>query len=219
MAYRKRHTIEKFWPIGRKGNKYVASASHSKTKGIPLLIVMRDILKLVKNKKELQKLINEKKVNVNGKTVIDVRLPVLLFDSISFPEIKKSYKAVLENKKIGFKEISDKEAGSRIYKVTNKKQLAKDKIQINLNDGRNILSSDKINVGDFVELDLANKKILKTISIDKGSEIIIIRGRHMGIIGKIKDIHEEGHTKIAVIEDDEGEVKVDVNNLFVLGAK
>ena len=53
----KRSSIGKFWPLPRKGNKYLAVSSHDKTKSIPLVVVIRDILQLVGNRKELQKLI------------------------------------------------------------------------------------------------------------------------------------------------------------------
>jgi len=215
MTYLKRQTIKKFWPIPRKGTKYLTTASHNKNSSIPLVVVAREILGFVANKKELQKLINEKKIKVNGKIVVDAKLPIALFDCIALPDAKKNYKAVLKNKKIGFIEISDKEAESRIYKVLDKKQLKNKKIQLNLSNGKNILFSEKIKVGDFVVLIFKDNKILKTISLDKGSEVIVVKGKHMGVAGKIKNIKVEGQNTIAEIEVENETIKVNVNNLYV----
>ena len=195
--YLKRQKIKKFWPVSKKGTKYLAVATHEKSKAIPLIIVMREVLGLVKNRKELQKLLNEKKVLINNKKIRDFRYPVILFDNLSFPKIKKHYKAVLKNKKFCLEEISEKEAGTRIYKVESKKSLKNKKVQLNLSNGKNILSSEKINVGDFVTINLSDNKITKIESLKSGINVIVIRGKHIGIIGKIKEIREEGHKKIA----------------------
>jgi len=210
----KRQNIKKFWAVPRKGTKYLTVASHEQNSGIPIVVVMRDILGFIKNKKELQKLINEKKVLVNNKEIRDVKFPIVLFDSISFPEIKKHYRAVLKAKKLGFEEISDKEALLRIYKIIDKTQLPGKKVQVNLSNGKNILSSEKVKVGDFAILNLSDNKITKVISLEKGSEVIVVKGKHVGSEGKIKEIHQEGQNTIAEIAIKEEDIKVNIKNLF-----
>ena len=58
----KRKTMPKFWPVARTGSKYMAVPSHEQRSSVPLIMVIRDMLKLVKNKKELKKVMNEKKI-------------------------------------------------------------------------------------------------------------------------------------------------------------
>ena len=53
MVHLKRQNIGKFWQIPRKGTKYLTVASHNQKKSIPLVVFMREILKIVRNKKEL----------------------------------------------------------------------------------------------------------------------------------------------------------------------
>jgi len=214
MTHLKRQKIENFWPIPRKGTKYLTVAAHSKNDSIPLVVVMREILGLVNNKKELQKLINEKKVVVNGKVIRDVKYPISLFDNISFPGIKKHYKAILKAKRYGFEEINEKQAQNKTYRVKDKKELKGKKTQINLNNGKNILSADKVKVGDFVVLNLKENKITKTISLEKGIDVVVIKGKHMGVQGKVKEISEEGQNKIALVSNDNEDIKVNVENLF-----
>jgi small subunit ribosomal protein S4e len=215
--YIKRQQIKKFWPVPRKGTKYLSAPSHEITKAVPLVIVMRDVLRLVKTKKELKRLVNENKIMINGKIVKDVNYPLVVFDSLSFPHIKKYYRAILKRKKIGIEEIDEKKASNRAYKVVDKKQLKDKKIQLNLNNGKNIICDKKISTGDFVVLENNTNKIIENLSLGKGSEVIVMRGKHIGARGKIKDISEEGNNRIADIKrDDEEEIKVDVKNLFIM---
>jgi len=98
-----------------------------------LIVVMRDVLKVVRNNKELKKAIGEKKIKINGKEVREVKYPVGLFDVIAVG--KDNYRASLKGKKMGFEEISDSEAGKKVAKIIGKKVLGKNKIQFNLMDG------------------------------------------------------------------------------------
>jgi len=213
----KRKTIPIFWPVPKTGTKYVAAPTHNQYSSVPLIIFVRDFLKIVKNKKELKKLLSEKKILINGKPIKEINYPVCFFDSLSFPSIKKYYRAVLENKRLVLKEITEKESNSKIYRVINKKILPKNKIQLNLSDGKNILSSEKVNAGDFVLLNNTENKIEKIISLKKGTEVIVIKGKNMGKQGKIKEIVSEGNNFVAKIESKEGEINANIKNLFAVG--
>lgn len=213
----KREQTKKYWPIPRKGTKYLAVASHEKDNALPLVVVMRNFLGLVKNRKELQKLLNEKRVIINSKEIRNTSYPITLFDVLSLPLLNKHYKAVLRNKKMIVEEISEKEANKVIYKVINKKLLPKGKIQINLNNGKNILvESKEIETGNFIVLDSKDNKVIKIMKLEKGSKVLVIKGKHIGVYGQIKDVKEEGNHMIAEVtpEDKKEIIKVNLNNLF-----
>lgn len=210
----KRQEAGKFWPIPRKGTKYVAVPSHEKANSLPLVVAVRDILELAKDKREVKEMIKSKSIAINGKPIHELNYPILLFDSLAFPPAKKFFRAILKNKKWAFEEISEKEASSRIYKVIGKKQVGKKKLQINLNGGKNLLSSEKISTGEFIVLDSSNK-IIKIISIQKGTQVIAIAGKSIGTEGKVKNISEESKEKIVEIETANGLIKVNIKNLFV----
>ncbi|MEM3122064.1 MAG: hypothetical protein QXH60_01330 [Candidatus Pacearchaeota archaeon] len=189
--HQKRQTASNLWPIPRKGTKFVVVPSHNKKNGIPILIVMRDILGIVKTKKELKKIITEKKILTNGSVVRNVNFSLTLFDTISFPELKKHYKINLsELGKFSLSEIKDSEALFKISKAIGKKILKGGKIQINFSDGRNLISNEKINIGDSAIINIKTKKIDKILPIKENSNVIIIKGKHLGKIGKIKKIYE-----------------------------
>jgi len=130
MTHTNRQNIGKFWPIPRKGTKYLAVSSHDKNNSIPLIVVMREVLNLVRTKKELKKAINEKQIKINGKEVMKVNYPIGLFDVISVTSLKKNYKAGLgENKKLVFEEVSDSEASKKVIKIVGKKLGKKGRLQ------------------------------------------------------------------------------------------
>ena len=201
-------------PVPRTGTKYMAVPSHNQTESMSLILVMRDILKLVKTKKELKKILNEKKILVNGKIVKETNYPVTLFDSLAIPSVKKFYRVNLKNK-YELTPASESTVGNRIYEVIGKKILPGKKVQLNLSQGRNVISSEKINVGNYVVVDFAKNKITKVISLDKGVEVIVIAGKHSGAEGKIKEILTSGEQKVAVIKTHKEEIKSNVKNIFV----
>lgn len=212
----KRKTIENFWPIQRTGSKWMAVPSHNQRSAIPLITASRDILKIVKNRKELKKIINEKKITINGKIVKETNYPLSFFDVLGLPSIKKYYRIMLKNKRFNLVEISEKEAQNRIYRVIGKKQLSKDKVQINLECGRNILSNEKIKLGDFVQVDNIKNKIMKIIELKKDVEVIAIAGKHVGKSGKIKELIKEGENLVVAVKTKEGEIKANVKNIFAI---
>ena len=215
--YLKRQKIKKFWPVPRKGTKYLAIASHNQNDSIPLLIVMRDILKLVKNKKELKKVINEKKIQINNKEIRDTNYPISLFDIVSLPNLNKNYRASFsENKKMIFEEVSEKDAEIKIIKVIGKKTLSKNKIQLNLMGGKNIFIKDKVDTGDSIVLNLKDNKVIKIIKLEKGKTAFVIKGGHMGKKGKISEIFEQGGKKIAQIDLKEGKINVWSKNIILI---
>jgi small subunit ribosomal protein S4e len=209
----KRKTIPKIWPIAKTGNKYMAVPSHNQQEALPLIIVIRDLLNLVKTKKELKKILSEKKILVNGKIVRETNYPVSLFDSLAIPSIGKYWKIELVDKKLQLSPSTEKDMKSRISKVVNKTKLAGNKIQINLGNGRNIVSDEKLNVGDFVLVDTEKNKITKVIKLEKDTPVIIIKGKHISKSGKIKEIVKEGQNVIAKIKAKEGEISTNIENL------
>ena len=212
----KRNNMKNFWTVPRTGTKYLAVASHDKGTSIPLIIITRDILKLVRTKKELRKALKEKQVLINHKHTLDVNYPVSLFDILTFPSTKKNLKAVFSEKgKMIFKEVPNKEAETKIFKVIGKKVLNGGKLQVNLTNGKNILTKEKLNAGDSVIFDLHTNKIVKIVHLEKGKSAFVIKGKHIGKHGKISEIIERGGKHLAKISVNDERINVWTKNLIV----
>jgi len=211
--HKNRYNMGKFWPVAKKGTKYVAKSSHNNSNSVPLAVLMRDVLKLVRTTKELKKVLNEKQIKVSGKEIRDTNYPIGLFDMITAGD--KTFRVILGgNKK--FKMEESKDDGTKVIKIVGKKNLGKKGIQFNLMDGRNVLSNEKANVGDSVIYNYNDAKISKIIKMDKGSEGFVIKGKHAGVRGKIVDIVDQGGKKIAVINDDKEKINVWVKNVIAM---
>jgi ribosomal protein S4E len=92
--------------------------------------------------------------------------------------------------------------------------LAGKKIQLNLSSGKNIISNEKIETGNFVLI--KDNKISKVIELQKGIEVLVVSGKHTGKSGKIVSITKIGEDKIAELSTKEGELKLNITTLFAL---
>jgi len=192
MVHTKRQSAPTNWPVERKGTKFIVKPLGSVGEGVPVLVVLRDILRLAENRREVKKAIKNKRVLLNHKKIKDVRNTVKLFDVITFTGSGKNYRLTLtRNGKFTVEEISEKEAKYKTTKITDKTLLKGKKTQLNLYDGRNILQDIDCKTGDSVKVNLKDKKIEDTLKLKKGSEVMIFAGKHSGKKGKVEEVDEE----------------------------
>ncbi|MBU0894338.1 MAG: hypothetical protein KKF48_04630 [Nanoarchaeota archaeon] len=219
----KRQIIPKSWPIKRKENRYIVRPNFNIQGGMPILVILRDILKLAQNRKEVKKAIHLKQVLLNNKKIRDEKNSALLFDTITIlpPKdekniLKKYYRLGLSEKgKFNLLEIKESEANSKTSKIINKKILKGKKIQLNLSDGKNFIYPNKCDVNDSVLINFKEKsKIEKCLPLKEKSKAIIFAGKHAGEYGVIKKINKE--TKIAELELKNKKINVLIKQLMVL---
>jgi len=179
-----RSEITKKIPIERKGTKYVAVASSHVDNSVPVVIAIRDMLNLAKTAKEVNEMIKAKVLKLNGKIVKDYHESIKLFNVL---DAEKKYKlTILPTGKFALEET--KEKNDRLCKVVNRRLLGKGEIQLNLHDGSNLVSKDKINVGDSLYIDFSGK-VKKHLKLEKGADAFIISGRYVGMSGKVESIN------------------------------
>lgn len=211
MTHLKRQKVPKSWPIHRKGTTWVVKPNASLEHGIPILIALRDVLKLAKNRKEVKKMLHEKSVLLNGKIINEEKNSITLFDVLSINS--KNYKLVLSDKgKFMFDEV--KEAGYKISKVTNKKVLKGKKVQLNFLDGRNLLSDVKCKTNDSVVINFKDKKIEKCLELKEKANAVVFGGKHSGAKGKIEKIDLKH--RIVELSDRNNRINVLIKHLIVV---
>jgi small subunit ribosomal protein S4e len=215
MSHLKRQFAPKSWPIPRKGTTFVIKPNFGLSKGIPLLIVLRDMLKIVQNRKEAKKAIHFKNIFVNGREAKDEKDGILLFDVITIVPSKKNYKLSVSLKgKFELEEIKEVESNHKISKVIGKKILKGKKVQLNLSDGRNFLSDAKCKTNDSVLIDFKNNKIEKCLPLKEDSNVFVFAGKHSGAIGKIEKINKE--RKMATIESHQEKINILIKQFMVI---
>ena len=185
----KRQKAPKNWPTKRKGTTFVVRPNFSIQKGLPILIILRDLLKLAQNRKEVKKVIHERNILLNRKQVKDEKNTALLFDIMTLIPSKEDYRLELsEGGKFYAKKIKQEESYEKISKIINKKTLKAKKTQLNLSDGRNFISDLKCNVNDSVLINLEKGKIEKCLPLKEKAKVIIFAGKHTGKTGIINNI-------------------------------
>ena len=187
----KRSKAPTTWPIPRKGTKYFVTPRHNKKNAVPLLVMLRRYAGLVRTRREAKIALINKEILINGKAVREEKYPLCLFDILEFKSGGKTYKVTIsKTNKFELEQIPDSEKNKKISKVLGRKKLKKG-MQINLDDGRNILGDDKVKSGDSVILNLSNGKIEKVLELREKAKIFIKSGKHAGESGEIKKLDED----------------------------
>ncbi|OPY43287.1 MAG: 30S ribosomal protein S4e [Methanosaeta sp. PtaU1.Bin016] len=179
------------WPIARKTKKWVAKTSpgpHSSQESIPLVTVIRDMLKLVDNAREAKRVLYEGKVLVDGKVQKDYKLPVGIFDVISIPLLDQQYRMLKDARGMFYLSLLEPGTVRKLARIENKTILKGKRQQLNLSDGSNKLDEGEFKVGDSLVLSIPEKNIEDRIEFKVGNLAMVVGGKHAGQTGKIKEI-------------------------------
>ncbi len=216
MSYMKRQKIPRSWPLPKKGKAYVVKPRFSEKDGLPILVILRDILEIAQTRKEVKRAIHKKDILINGREARDEKNTLVLFDTLSLKPMKKHYRLELNKKgKFELVEINEKDSLKKIAKIRSKKMLKGKKLQINLSDGRNFLSDMKCGTGDSVVINLKDKKLEKCLPLEEKSRVLVFAGKHTGKKGKIVKMIED--VKMAEVDTENNEkIKVLIKQLIVI---
>ncbi len=189
----RRIAAPKTWFIPRKGSYWIIRPTSNGYKfeyAMPILLWLRDYLKLVKDKREAKYLLDTNKVLVNNKKIRDLGYNVGLFDVISILPLNKHYRVVInKNEKLVLKEISENEKDLKLIRIVKKTMIKNGRIQVTGLDGSNFIMGDKdIKVGDSILYNTKERKIEKIIRLKKNVLIYVYYGHKAGKMGRLSDI-------------------------------
>jgi small subunit ribosomal protein S4e len=216
MTHLKRQKIPKNWPISRKGTTFVVKPLSNLKTSVPILIFLRDMLKVCQNRREAKRALYEKNVLLNEKIVREDKQPVMLYDVVTIVPAKKSYRLSLkDNGKFKVEEISQKDAGKKVSKIIGKKILKGKRMQINLSDGRNFLADLKCTTDDSVLIDFKENKIEKCLPLQEKANVLVFAGKHSGKTGMIEKLDLK-HKMARIKSKEEGDINVLIKQLLVV---
>jgi small subunit ribosomal protein S4e len=213
--HQKRVTIPVSWPISRKTHTWVAKSSpgpHSANESIPLLTVVRDLLKLADNAREAKRILYEGKVLVDGRVQKDYKLPIGIFDVLSIPLLNQNYRMLKDARGMFYLSLLEAGMVRKLARIENKTTLKGNKQQLNLSDGSNKLADGEFKAGDSLVLSIPDKNIEDRIEFKVGNLAMVVGGKHTGQIGKIKDImvvKSSRPNRVIISGDEEFETIVD----------
>lgn len=204
----------KSWNIFRKVTKYMLRplpGAHPLAQAMPVGLVIRT-LQLAQTRREINVIINNRVVSVDGKVVTDQHANTGFLDVI---HVKPSttVRCVLDEKgRMMYKPIKEAEANKKLCRITGKRTTKGGKIQVTLQDGRNVLGDKTYNVGDSLLIEIPSQKIVQHYALAPGNIAFLTEGKHTGKTGTIDKI--EGDRIWCTI----GKEKVETRKQFALVA-
>lgn len=190
------------WAVERKENQFIARpiTTGQKTKYcLPLIIVLRDMLKVGKTAKEIKYILNNNDLLINGEKRKEIKYPVGIFDVIDIKSLKESYRLMLNKRgKLILVKVSGNEANLVLLKISKKTAIKGGKLQLSFTNGTTMLSnkiSDKagdnqLKVNDVVVYDFVNHKAIDVLKLEKGNTIYLTGGQHVGSVVKIEGVKD-----------------------------
>jgi len=190
--HQKRLSVPKSWPVERKTETFTVKAQgpHGED-GVPLLIVLRDVLGYVASRKEARYALEQGTVLVNGDANVAEDRPIGMFDILAFTERDEYYRVFPdEGGRLALTPIDAADADSKLSKIEDKTKVAGGRTQLNLHDGQNLLVEDdgEYAAKDSVVIDNDDGEIVAHFPYEEGSLVTAIRGSHAGDVGEIDEI-------------------------------
>ncbi|HNT60881.1 MAG TPA: S4 domain-containing protein [Candidatus Bilamarchaeaceae archaeon] len=219
----KRIAAPKAVPIhDKKAHTWMARAKpgpHSTKMAIPLSVLIRDVLGLADTLFEVKKILNARRVLVDGKARTEPSYPVGLMDVVSIPDAKLHYQITVSRGKLQPRKIDEKEAGHKFLKVVGKRTVAGGRQSIRFHDGRSLPGDNHMKIGDSAIFSFKDGKIEKLLKRGVGAKCLVVSGKHAGKEAKIEKFFEgkEGRPTEVMVKTPEGEVRTLLDYLFIIG--
>ena len=191
--HQKRLSVPKSWPVERKTETFTVKADsgpHGED-GVPLLVLLRDVLGYVDSRKEARYALEQGTVLVNGDANVAEDRPIGMFDILAFTERDEYYRVFPgQGGRLALTPIDAEAADSKLGKIEDKTKVAGGRTQLNLHDGQNILVEDdsEYGSGDSIVIDNEGDEIIAHFPYEEGSLVTAVRGAHSGEIGELAEI-------------------------------
>ena len=190
--HQKRLSAPTSWPVERKTETFTikSGAGPHGEAGVPLLVLLRDVLGYVDSRKEARYALDQGSILVNGEPESDEARPIGMFDIIGF-DARGEYFRVFpdEGGRLALTEIDEESADSKLSKIDDKIHVPGGEIQLNLHDGSNLrVEGDEYSPGDSIVVDNEDSSVVAHFVYEEGNLVTAVAGQHAGDVGRIVDI-------------------------------
>ena len=224
----KRLAAPKHWMLTKMGGTWAPRPStgpHKMRECLPLILILRNRLKYALTKKEVQQILMQRLIKVDGKVRTDSNYPCGFMDVISIDKTDEHFRMMYDAKgrfvlhRLNSKTLSN-ENSYKLARVQSVAVGAKGVPYIVTHDGRTIRYPDPlVRMLDSVVVDTATNKIKDFIKFDIGNLVMVTGGRNTGRVGVVQ--HREKHKgtfDICHVKDAAGnEFATRMSNVFVIG--
>jgi len=188
----KRQLAPRFWQVNRKSARFILNTMpgpHTRKFSYPIGVVLRDLLHVCSNIREVKRSLNKGLINVDGKMIRHPNFPIGLMDTLEIKPSNQSYRFVPSNGIPLFPiKINSDEKNLKLEKIKSKVTSKENLYQYCLHDGRTFLTKESYNVNDTCLIDLPKFGIKNHVQLKEGCTVIVTRGENAGNIGKVEEI-------------------------------
>ncbi|KXB02808.1 hypothetical protein AKJ45_00475 [candidate division MSBL1 archaeon SCGC-AAA261F19] len=199
-----------------------APGPHPVDECLPLSILVRDYLRLGETRREVNRILSDGLVQVDGRTRKDSKFPVGLMDIVRVPKADKSWRIIFDMK--GYLvpyEVPKDEAEFKLARVVGKSLVKERVTQISLHDGKTCTGDfEEINSNDVVKLNLPEVDVIDKFPFENGKPVLITGGSQVGKFGVIsEDGGKDSSTNVVTIKAKDGSFQASRDHVFVIGKK
>ncbi|KAI5180694.1 small subunit ribosomal protein S4e [Nematocida sp. AWRm80] len=221
----KRLNAPKSWMLDKLGGTFAPRprcGPHKLVESLPLCLIVRRKLSFAQNSKEVEYIIRNRVIKVDGKVRTDPKYPAGIMDVVSIPKIHENYRILYNtNKKFCLQPITEEEAKFKLCKVVAKNMGLKGIMTIHTNDGRTIkYVTPDIQVGDTIKYNLEKQEMEGFFPFEVGRTGFALRGKNIGCVGIIKEIKKHvGGFEMVTLQDQDGRTFLTrASNIIAIGS-
>jgi small subunit ribosomal protein S4e len=198
-----------------------SSGPHKLSESLPIALFLRNRLKYALNVKEVETIMKQRLVKIDGKTRTDVKFPTGFMDVIQIEKTGENFRLLYDVKgRFIVHRITAQEAKYKLCRVRAVKTGPKGVPFLYTSDGRTIRYPDPIvKVNDSIQVDIATGKVQDTIKFDTGNLCMVTGGRNTGRVGTIMSRERHpGSFDIVHVKDSNGHLfATRLAYIFVIG--
>ncbi|KAF9113536.1 40S ribosomal protein S4 [Mortierella sp. AM989] len=220
----KRLNAPKHWMLDKLTGTYAprpTAGPHKLRECLPLIILLRNRLKYALNGKEVQSILMQRLVKVDGKVRTDTTFPAGFMDAITIEKTGENFRLVYDTKgRFTVHRITAEEAKYKLCKVKKVQLGAKGIPFVVTHDGRTIRYPDPlVKVNDTIKLDLESGKFVEFAKFEVGNVAMVTGGRNTGRVGVIthKERHVGGFDIVHIKDVLDRQFATRLSNVFVIG--
>jgi len=203
----KRLNAPKSWMLDKLGGTFAPRprcGPHRLVESLPLCLILRRKLNFASNTREVEHIIRNKAIKIDGKVRTDKNYPAGFMDVVSIPKLNLHYRILYTvGKKFCLQNITEQEAKFKICRVDNRRMENKAILTLTTSDGRTIKYADPdIKVGDSIKFDLEKQEMVEFYRLEVGKTGFAFRGKNIGCVGIIREIKDHvGGFQVVTLED------------------
>jgi small subunit ribosomal protein S4e len=207
----KRRAAPRSWTVPRKGTKWILRprpGPHPQDRALPLLLVLRDLQRVVESAREARLLLGSGAVKVDAKVAKDLARGVGLMDTVSLAApLDRHFRLITDRRgKLVLVTIPSTEAAVKIGRVKAKHAARGKQVEVTLHDGRNLLvpADSPYRVGDSLKIELPGQKVLEHLALKPGALAFVAGGSHVGELARVERVEVRNSPQPNLVHFKEG---------------